>query len=105
MIWKLLTDIFGSKNEREVKRLQPIVEAINQVEPRIQAMSDAQLKAQTAIFKEKLAQGAALDDLLPEAFATVREAAVRTVDMRPFDVQLIGRHFSAHGAHRGDENR
>jgi preprotein translocase subunit SecA len=90
MIWKLLTDIFGSKNEREVKRLQPIVEAINQVEPRIQAMSDAQLKAQTAIFKEKLAQGAALDDLLPEAFATVREAALRTVDMRPFDVQLIG---------------
>jgi preprotein translocase subunit SecA len=97
MIWNMLTRMFGSKNEREVKRLQPIVDAINGFEPRMKAMSDAQLKAQTVIFKEKLEQGAALDDLLPEAFATVREASWRTVDMRPFDVQLIGGIFLHHG--------
>jgi preprotein translocase subunit SecA len=97
MIWNMLTRMFGSKNEREVKRLQPIVDAINAFEPTMKAMSDEQLKAQTVMFKEKLEQGAALDDLLPEAFATVREASWRTVEMRPFDVQLIGGIF----LHRG----
>jgi preprotein translocase subunit SecA len=97
MIWNMLTRMFGSKNEREVKRLQPIVDAINAFEPTMKAMSDEQLKAQTVMFKEKLEQGAALEDLLPEAFATVREASWRTVEMRPFDVQLIGGIF----LHRG----
>jgi preprotein translocase subunit SecA len=97
MIWNMLTRMFGSKNEREVKRLQPIVDAINAIEPTMKAMSDEQLKGQTVMFKEKLEQGAALDDLLPEAFATVREASWRSVDMRPFDVQLIGGIF----LHRG----
>ena len=85
----LLTKIFGSKNERELKKLQPAVEKINSLEARIQAMSDAQLKAQKPIFKERLEKGTALDDLLPEAFATLREASVRTLKMRHFDAQLI----------------
>jgi len=86
----LLTKVFGSKNERELKKLQPAVEQINSLESSLQAMSDAQLKAQTSIFKERLEKGVALDDLLVEAFATVREASVRTLQMRHFDVQLIG---------------
>ncbi len=86
----LLTKVFGSKNERELKKLQPAVEKINSFESGFQAMSDAQLKAQTPIFKERLEKGSALDDLLPEAFATVREASVRTLKMRHFDAQLIG---------------
>lgn len=90
MFWKLLTDLFGSKNEREIKRLMPFVEEINQFESQMQAMSDEQLKGQTNKFKERLSQGANLDDILPEAFATVREASVRTLKMRHFDVQLIG---------------
>ncbi len=90
MFMKLLTSIFGSKNEREIKQLIPIVEEINQLEPRMQALSDDQLKALTSTFKEKLAQGTELDELLPEAFAAVREASVRTVQMRHFDVQMIG---------------
>jgi preprotein translocase subunit SecA len=97
MLWKLLTNIFGSKNEREVKQLLPLVDLINQFEPQVKAMSDQQLSAQTIKFKEMLGQGASLEDLLPEAFATVREASVRTVQMRHFDVQLIGGIF----LHRG----
>ncbi len=90
MFFDFLTKIFGSKNEREIKRLQPLVEEINALEPRIKALSDEALKHQTVVLKERLAQGASLDDLLPEAFATVREASVRTLKMRHFDVQLIG---------------
>jgi len=86
----LLTKIFGSKNDRELKRIQPLVEEINAFEPEIQAMSDDQLRAQTEKFKGRLEQGEAFDDILPEAFATVREASVRTLGMRHFDVQLIG---------------
>ncbi|MFZ1982958.1 MAG: DEAD/DEAH box helicase, partial [Desulfatitalea sp.] len=97
MLWKLLTNIFGSKNEREVKQLLPLVDAINQFESQMKAMSDQQLSAQTIKLKEMLGQGAPLDDLLPEAFAIVREASVRTVQMRHFDVQLIGGIF----LHRG----
>ncbi|MDD8015564.1 MAG: preprotein translocase subunit SecA, partial [Acidobacteriota bacterium] len=82
--------VFGTKNDRDLKKLRPYVSAINAVEPRIQALSDGQLAAKTAEFKEKLAQGATLDDILIEAFAVVREAARRTVRMRHFDVQLIG---------------
>ncbi len=90
MIMNFLTKVFGSKNERELKRLQPIVEAINALEPQLQAMSDAQLKARTASFRQRLDRGESIEDILPEAFATVREASVRTLKMRHFDVQLIG---------------
>jgi preprotein translocase subunit SecA len=90
MVSNLLTKVFGSKNERELKKIQPVVEKINTFEPRIQTMSDEDLKAQTQRFKDRLNNGEPLDDLLPEAFATVREASVRTLEMRHFDVQLIG---------------
>jgi len=90
-MWKwLLTKIFGTKNDRDLKKLQPYVAAINDLEPQIQKLTDAQLQAKTAEFKEKLSQGAALDDILVEAFAVVREVARRTVRMRHFDVQLMG---------------
>ncbi|MCP4369030.1 MAG: preprotein translocase subunit SecA [Deltaproteobacteria bacterium] len=90
MITGLLTKVFGSKNERELKKLQPIIENVNAFEPEIQALSDEQLKAQTVLFKQRLENGESLDDILPEAFATVREASVRTLKMRHFDAQLIG---------------
>src|SRR4051794_1053629 len=82
--------IFGSSNDRYVRSLRKIVDRINAFEPTIQAMSDDELKAQTARFKERLERGEDLDDLLPEAFATVREAAVRTLGQRHYDVQLVG---------------
>jgi preprotein translocase subunit SecA len=90
MVTSLLTKVFGSKNERELKKIKPIVEKINAFEPQIQAMSDEALKAQTPLFKERLNNGESLDDILPEAFATVREVSIRTLQMRHFDVQLIG---------------
>lgn len=90
MITKLLTRVFGSKNERELKCLKPVVEIINSLEPEMQAKSDDQLKAQTALLKKRLDSGETLDDILPEAFATVREASVRTLKMRHYDCQLIG---------------
>ena len=82
MILNALTKVFGSKNERDLKRLQPQVERINALETEVQAMSDDQLKAQTPKFKERIDQGEPLDDLLPEAFAAVREASLRTLKMR-----------------------
>jgi preprotein translocase subunit SecA len=90
MMINFLTKVFGSKNERELKKLQPIVEQINALEPEIQAMSDDQLKAQTPSLKERVDNGEPLDSILPEAFAAVREASVRSLNMRHFDVQLIG---------------
>jgi preprotein translocase subunit SecA len=90
MFETILTKIFGSKNDREVKKLWPRVAQINALEPVIHALSDDQLKAKTTEFKERLAKGETLDDLLPEAFAVVREASQRTLGMRHFDVQLIG---------------
>ena len=90
MVMNFLTKIFGSKNERELKKLQPIVDQINGFESHVQDMDDAQLAHQTTQFKERLANGEPLDSLLPEAFATVREASVRALGMRHFDVQLIG---------------
>ena len=86
----LITKVFGTKNERDLKKLQPLAAASTEIEPRIQSLSDAELRAKTAEFKEKLGQGASLDDLLIEAFAVVREVGRRTVRMRHFDVQLIG---------------
>src|SRR6059058_3786970 len=82
--------IFGSSNDRYVRSLGKYVDAINGFEPTISAMTDDELKGQTELFKRRLAEGARVDDLLPEAFATVREAAVRTLGQRHYDVQLIG---------------
>ncbi len=90
MIDTLLSKIFGTRNEREIKKIYPIVAQINALEPQMQALSDEELSAKTAEFKERLAQGATLDDLLVEAFAVVREAGRRVLAMRHFDVQLIG---------------
>ena len=90
MIGNVLKKVFGSKNERELSKLTPLVEQINALEPEMQGLGDDQLKAKTQSFKERIDQGATLDELLPEAFAVVREASVRTLKMRHFDVQLIG---------------
>jgi len=102
---KFLTKVFGSSNQRYLKSIQPIVEQINELEPAIKKLTDEQLRARTAEFKEQLQQAVAgvtdmgerkrrereaLDEILPEAFAIVREASVRTTGMRHFDVQLIG---------------
>jgi preprotein translocase subunit SecA len=82
--------LFGTDNDRTLKKIQPFVPVINDFEPRIQPLTDDQLRAKTAEFREKLSQGATLDDILPEAFAVVREASRRTTRMRHFDVQLVG---------------
>ncbi|PIV39284.1 MAG: preprotein translocase subunit SecA, partial [Candidatus Omnitrophica bacterium CG02_land_8_20_14_3_00__42_8] len=86
----ILSKIIGTQNEREIKRLRPLVEKINSLEPEVQKLSDAQLREKTAQFRERLAAGETLDDILPEAFSVVRETSKRTVNMRHFDVQLIG---------------
>ncbi len=90
MIDAVLAKVFGTQNERDIKALRPKVVAISGLEPEIQRLSDAELAAKTVEFRERLAQGATLDDLLVEAFAVVREAGRRSVGMRHFDEQLIG---------------
>ena len=90
MLNRLLTGLFGSRNERVLKQLQKNVAQINALEPKFQALSDAELRAKTDEYKRRLADGASLDQILPEAFATVREAAVRVLGLRHYDVQLIG---------------
>lgn len=90
MISKFFTKLFGSRNERLVKRMFKSVEQINELESTMAALSDEQLKAKTAEFRQRLQSGTSLDELLPEAFATVREAGKRVLNMRHFDVQLIG---------------
>ena len=90
MFMSFLTKVFGSKNERDLKKMQPTVERISALEPAVEAMTDEELRSQTGRFKERLERGEPLDDLLPEAFAAVREASRRTLKMRHFDVQLIG---------------
>jgi preprotein translocase subunit SecA len=90
MIDAALAKVFGTRNEREVKTMRPIVAAINDLEPSMQKLSDIDLAAKTIEFREKLAQGASLDDLQIEAFAVGREAGRRVLNMRHFDVQLIG---------------
>src|SRR4051794_35216771 len=82
--------IFGSANDRYVRGLGKYVDAVNGFEPNISALSDDELKAQTSLFRQRLAEGEELDDLIPEAFATVREAAKRTLGQRHYDVQMIG---------------
>ncbi len=90
MIGSALTKIFGSKNERVLKGIQPLVDRINSFEPDIQKLDDAGLAAKTVEFRERFAKGESLDDLLPEAFAATREAAKRVIGERHYDVQLIG---------------
>jgi preprotein translocase subunit SecA len=90
MLASLAKSIFGSANDRYVTKLGKIVETINSHEPAISAMSDEELQNQTALFRQRLDDGAKLDDLIPEAFATVREAAKRTLGQRHYDVQMIG---------------
>ena len=90
MLGKVARKIFGSKNDRELKRMGKTVKKINELEEGLAALSDAQLAAKTTEFKQRLADGESLDKLLPEAFAAVREAGKRTLGMRHFDVQLIG---------------
>src|SRR5271166_4438489 len=90
MLDATLAKIFGTRNEREVKRLRPLVAAINDLEPGLQQLSDAELTQKTAEFKQRIANGEPLDDLLIESFAVCREAGRRVLNMRHFDVQLIG---------------
>src|SRR3546814_3967156 len=90
MLNRLLTGVFGSRNERLLKQLQRIVTRINALEPQMQALSDAELQAKTPEFRERIAKGESLDKVLPEAFAVCREASVRVFGMRHFDVQLVG---------------
>ena len=90
MLGTLLTKIFGTKNDREVKRMQARIQVISDFEPALRALSDGQLSGKTGEFRAKLSAGAPLDELLPEAFAVAREAGRRVLNMRHFDVQLIG---------------
>ena len=90
MIQKILSSMFGTKHERDMKKLQPTIEKINSFEPALQALSDDALKAKTPEFKDRLTKGETLDDILPEAFAVCREASRRVLGMRHYDVQLIG---------------
>src|SRR4051794_36308253 len=102
---KFLTKVFGSSNQRFLKSINPLVDKINSLEPEVQKLSDDELRTRTAAFKDRLQKAVAgvtdkeerkrrertaLDEILPEAFAIVREASVRTTGMRHFDVQLIG---------------
>lgn len=90
MLNRIFAQIFGNRNQRVLKRMWKVVDAINQLEPSMQALSDAELQAKTQFFKQRIEQGETLERLLPEAFAVVREAGRRTLNMRHFDVQLLG---------------
>ncbi|HZR82634.1 MAG TPA: preprotein translocase subunit SecA [Candidatus Binatia bacterium] len=97
MLGGIVRKVIGTKNDRELKRLWPLVYEINALEEEVAALSDEELRGRTAEFRERLDQGAEVDDLLVPAFATAREAAKRVVGMRPFDVQLIGGMVLHHG--------
>ena len=86
----LMEKIFGTHSENELKRIYPLADQIEALEPAMRALSDAELKDKTREFKQRLGDGETLDDLLPEAYAVVREAAVRTLGMQHYRVQLIG---------------
>ncbi len=90
MVAKVFKKVFGTKNDRELRRLRKIVNAVNTVAPKTEALSDTELRQQTEIFRDRFQSGASLDELIPEAFAAVRESASRTLGIRHFDVQLIG---------------
>lgn len=90
MIGKLVKSVFGSKNDRELKRMKKLVQSVNELEPELEALSDTQIKLKSTEYKERFQNGETLNSLLPEAFATCREASRRSLGMRHFDVQLIG---------------
>src|SRR5262245_64618842 len=90
MFQTLLAKVIGTQNERDLKKLRPIVGLVGAFEPTLKALSDEQLRGKTAELRTRLANGETLDDILPEAFAVVREAGRRVLNMRHFDVQLIG---------------
>ena len=90
MLQNVMKKIFGTKQDRDIKELRPLLNQINAFEERMQKLSDEELQAQTPKFREMLANGATITDILPEAFATVREASLRVLGMRPYDVQVIG---------------
>jgi preprotein translocase subunit SecA len=92
MLIKMLTKVFGSRNDRTLRRMRKIVSKINAMESELEKLSDDELKAKTAEFRARLAKGDTVESLLPEAFAVVREASKRVFGMRHFDVQLMGRH-------------
>ncbi|MCZ2110975.1 MAG: preprotein translocase subunit SecA, partial [Dehalococcoidia bacterium] len=98
MLGTLLAKVIGTQNERELKKLRPLVDQVGAFEPALKTLSEEQLRAKTTEFRERLANGEPLDDLMPEAFAVVREAGRRVVNMRHFDVQLIGGAVLHHGA-------
>ena len=93
MFQKYMAKIFGTQNDRELKKIEPIVAAVAAFEPKMKKMEDPELQAQTVVLRARLADGESLDDLLPEAFATVREAAWRVLGMRHYDVQISGGYF------------
>ena len=90
MIKLILQKIFGSSNERFLKKFSPLIQEINDFEPEISSLKDQELQKKTTEFKERLSQGETLDDLLPEAFAVVREASKRAIGLRHFDTQMMG---------------
>jgi preprotein translocase subunit SecA len=90
MFGKILKKVFGTSNDRELRGMRKIVSKINALEEGLKALNDTDLKAQTAVLRERLAQGETVDQILPEAFAVVRETASRVMGMRHFDVQMIG---------------
>ena len=100
-----LKKIFGSRNDRLLRKYAHAVQAINALEPGLREMSDADLRARTDVFKQRVQNGEALDDLLVEAFATVREASRRVLNMRHFDVQLLGGHRASQRQDRGNAHR
>ena len=86
----VFTKLFGTRSQREIKKLQPIADKILSLEEEYKELSEEELKGKTALFKERIAQGETLDELLPEAFAAIREAAWRVLGMKPYPVQLLG---------------
>ena len=98
MLGNLGKKLFGTANDRFIKKLQPVLTKVNGFEEEISALDDEQLRGQTVKFRERLAAGEELDDLLPEAFATVREAGKRVLNMRHFDAQILGGLVLHHGA-------
>src|SRR5690606_31091142 len=90
MLNSVMRKFFGTKQDRDLRALKPILDQVNAREAKYQAMSDEELKSQTDIFRAKIQEGMSLDDLLPDAFAVVREASKRVLNMRHFDVQILG---------------
>src|SRR6218665_4113357 len=90
MVQKILSSMFCTKHERDMKKLRPLIAKINSLEPAMQALTDSQLQAKTPEFQERLKKGETTEDILPEAFAVCREAARRVLGMRHYDVQMIG---------------